>query len=138
LAVQQRLERGPLEGVEAHLVDQQVLGPAAEFVHHFGVPEAGRQAVDPGQGGAVPDQRGALVGSARPVQMPGEHHRDRGPASLGDRDGGIADGGFGALQAHADTGERAVRMAEAVLHVHDEQRPVCHVSPPAQVSRYSR
>src|SRR5438552_1557859 len=59
--------------------------------------------------------------------MPGEHHRDRGPASLGDRDGCVADGGFGALQAHADAGERAVRMAEAILHVHDEQRPVCHM-----------
>jgi hypothetical protein len=127
-AAQQRLQRGPLEGVEAHLVDHQILGPAAQLVHHIGVPETGGQPGDTGQGGAVPDQRGALVGPARPVQMPGEYHRDRGPAGLGDRGGGVADGGFGAVGAHADAGERAVRMTEAILHVHDEQRPVCHVA----------
>ena len=129
-AAQQRLQRGPLEGVEAHLVDHQVLGPAAELIHHVGVPEAGREAVDPRQGGTVPDQRRTLVGPPGPVHVPGEHHRDRGPAGLGDRDGGVADGVPGVLQAHADARERAIRMAEAVLHVHHEQRPVCHVPPP--------
>jgi hypothetical protein len=54
------------------------------------------------------------------------------PAGLGDRDGGVADGVPGTFQAHADPGDRAVRVAEAVLHVHDEQRPVCHV--PTSVS----
>jgi hypothetical protein len=53
--------------------------------------------------------------------VPGEHHRDRGPAGLFDGDGGLADGFVRALQAHADPGERAFRVAEAVLHVHDEQ-----------------
>jgi hypothetical protein len=65
--------------------------------------------------------------------VPGEHDRDRGPAGLGDRDGGVADGVLRALQAHADLGERAVRVAEAVLHVHHEQRLVCHV--PASIAR---
>jgi len=134
-AAQQRLERGPLEGVEAHLVDHQVLGPAAELVHHVGVPEAGRQTVDTRQGWTVPDQRPALVGAARPVHVPGEHDGDRGPAGLGDRDGGVADGVLRALQAHADLAERAVRVAEAVLHVHHEQRPVCHVSTSIAYSR---
>jgi hypothetical protein len=125
---QQRLQRGPLEGVEAHLVDHHVLRAAAELVHHVRVPEPGGQAVDARQRGAVPGQRRALVGAARPVHVPGEHHRDRGPAGLGDRDGGVADGLLRALQAHPDAAERAVRVAEAVLHVHHEQRPVCHAS----------
>ncbi len=122
-AAQQRLERGPLEGVEAYLVVHQVLGPAAEFVHHVGVPGAGRPAVDARQGGTVPDQRPALVDAARPVHVPGEHHGDRGPTGPGDRDGGVADGGLGALQAHADlAGTNRPGWQKPFCMSHHEQR----------------
>jgi hypothetical protein len=47
-AAQQRLERGPLERVEAHLVHGQVLRSATEFGHHLGVPGAALQAVEAG------------------------------------------------------------------------------------------
>ena len=121
---QQRFERGPLEGVEAHLVHDEIPGSAAEFGHHLGVPGAGLQAVEARQGGAVLLQGPALVGAAGPVQVPGEHHRDPAAAGLFDGDRGVADGFIRALQAHADPGERPFRVAEAVLHVHDEQRAV--------------
>ena len=134
-AAQQRLERGPLEGVEADLVHHQVPGTAAELVHHIGIPGTGGQPVEARQGGTVPDQRAALVGAARPVQVAGEDHRDRGPAGLGDRDGGVAHGVLRAVQAHADPAERAIRVAEAILHVHHQQRPVRHC---AHLRRYVR
>jgi hypothetical protein len=126
-ATQQRLQRGPLERVEPHLVHHQVAGPAAELVHHLGVPVTIGQAVDPGQGGTGGGQRWPLVGAAGPVHVPGEDHRDRGPAGLGDGHRGIAYGAGGTVQAHADPRERAFRVAETVLHVHHEQRPVRHV-----------
>ncbi len=121
-AAQQRIQRRPLERVEADLVDQQVAGPAAELRHHLGIPGSRGQAIDPGQRRAVPYQRPALVRSAGPVQVPGEDHRDTRVPGLLHRDGRVADRGLRALQAHADPRHRAVRVAEAVLHVDHDQR----------------
>jgi hypothetical protein len=123
-AAQQRFERGPLERVEADLVHREVVRAAAEFGHYLGVPGARLQAVQAGQRGAVLLQRPALVGAARPVQVPGEHHRDPSAPGLGHGQGGMLDGFGGIFQAHADPGERAFWVAEAVLHVHHEQRAV--------------
>src|SRR3984957_14571569 len=47
-AAQQRLERGPLERVEAHLVNDGIPRPAATLGHHLGVPGAALQAVEAG------------------------------------------------------------------------------------------
>ena len=51
-AAQQRFERGPLEGVEAHLVHDQVSGPQPNVLPPRR-PSAALQAVEAGQG-AVP------------------------------------------------------------------------------------
>jgi len=56
--------------------------------------------------------------------VPGEHDGNAGPARLADRHGGIAHRLHRALEPAPDPRERPLRVAEAVLHVHDEQRAV--------------
>jgi len=93
---------------------------AAELVADLGVPAAGGEADTPASSGLFLIQGGTLVGAVRPVHVPGEDHGNAGTAAWPTATP-VANGVHRALAAAPDPLERAVRMAEPVLHVDHEQ-----------------